>query len=66
MYIFFKKKVQKDRDLKGMKSHDFHVMMQDILPLCLQVLMSKGCRMSIHYDKIVSIATCPLGLKSAQ
>jgi hypothetical protein len=35
-YIFsLKKKVHKDGDLKGMKLHDFHVMMQDILPLCL-------------------------------
>jgi hypothetical protein len=30
-----------------MKSHDFHVMMQDVLPLCLRGLMSKGCWMSI-------------------
>jgi hypothetical protein len=42
-----KKKLHKDWDLKGMKSHDFHVMMQDILLLCLWGLMSKGCRMSI-------------------
>jgi hypothetical protein len=30
-----------------MKSHDFHVMMQDILPLCMQHLMANGCRMAI-------------------
>jgi hypothetical protein len=30
-----KKKVHRDGDLKGMKSHAFDVMMQDILPLCL-------------------------------
>jgi hypothetical protein len=35
-YVFsLKKQVQKDEDLKGMKSHDFHVMIQDILPLCM-------------------------------
>jgi hypothetical protein len=33
--------------LKGIKSHDFHVLMQDILPLCLWGFMSKGCQMSI-------------------
>jgi hypothetical protein len=36
-----------DGDLKRMKSHDFHVMMQDLLPLYLQHLMAKGCRMAI-------------------
>jgi len=30
-----------------MKSHDFHVMMQDIFPLCMCHLMAKGCRMAI-------------------
>jgi hypothetical protein len=30
-----KKKVHKDGDFKGMKSHDFYVMMQDILLLCM-------------------------------
>ncbi len=41
--------LEKDGDLKGMKSHDFHVMIQDILPLCLQGFMSKGCWMLIIY-----------------
>jgi len=30
-----------------MKSHDFHVMMQNNLPLCMWHLMTKGCRMAI-------------------
>jgi hypothetical protein len=30
-----KKIITKDTNLKGMKSHDFHVMMQYILPLCM-------------------------------
>jgi hypothetical protein len=30
-----------------MRSHDFHVMMQQILPLCMCHLMAKGCRMAI-------------------
>ncbi len=47
-YVFsLKKRIHKDGDLRGMKSHDFHVMMQDILPLCMKHLMAKGCRMVI-------------------
>jgi hypothetical protein len=45
--ISLKKIITKDKDLKGMKSHDFHLMMQDILPLCMHSLMSMGCKMSI-------------------
>jgi hypothetical protein len=30
-----KKRVRKDENLKGMKSHDFHILTQDILPLCM-------------------------------
>jgi ABC-type Zn2+ transport system substrate-binding protein/surface adhesin len=30
-----KKKVHKDENLKGMKSHDFHILTQDKLPLCM-------------------------------
>jgi hypothetical protein len=48
-YVFSLKWVEKDGDLKGLKSHDFHVMMQDILPLCMQHLIVKGCRMAIIY-----------------
>jgi len=40
-----RKRITKDGDLKGINSHDFHVMMHDILPLCMQRLMSIGCRM---------------------
>jgi hypothetical protein len=42
-----KKLIHEDGDLKGMKSHDFHLMMQDILLLCMRDLMSKGCRIAI-------------------
>jgi hypothetical protein len=45
--IFIKEKNYKDGDLKGMKSHDFHVVLRDILFLCLQHLMVEGCRMAI-------------------
>jgi hypothetical protein len=33
--------------MRGMKSHDYHVMMQEILPLCMQHLTTKGCNMAI-------------------
>lgn len=39
----FKKHVTKKK-LGSMKTHDFHVMMQDILPLCLRGLMQKPIR----------------------
>lgn len=34
-YVFSLKKKVRDEDLKGMKSHDYHVMMQRNLPLCM-------------------------------
>jgi hypothetical protein len=46
-YVSSFKKIIKDRDLKGMKSHDYHIMMQEILPLCMQHLMTKECKMVI-------------------
>lgn len=45
--VFIEEEIHKDGDFKGMKSHDFHAMMQDILPLCMWHLMAKGCRMAI-------------------
>ncbi len=42
-----RKRIHKDGEMKGMKSHDYHVMMQEILPLCLQNLMAKGYRMAL-------------------
>jgi hypothetical protein len=47
-YLFsLKWKVHVDGKLKGLKSHDYHVMMQQILLLCMQDLMVKGCQMVI-------------------
>lgn len=52
--------------MKGMKSHDYHVMMQEILPLCLWNLLAKDCRMALIHlswvfkqlcSKIVDLAT---------
>jgi hypothetical protein len=33
--------------MKGMKFHDYHVMMQEILPLCMRHNMAKGYKMPI-------------------
>lgn len=30
-----------DGELRGMKSHDYHILMQQILPLCLRTLLPK-------------------------
>jgi hypothetical protein len=34
-----KHRVQKDGKLKGFKAHDYHILMQQVLPLCLRNLM---------------------------
>ncbi len=54
----WRKRVHKDDDLKGIRSHNFHVMMQDILSLCMQHLMAKGCRMVIIRLNHVSKKLC--------
>jgi hypothetical protein len=46
-YVFLFNKRIKDHDLKGMKSHDYHIMMQEILPLYMWHLMTKECKMVI-------------------
>jgi hypothetical protein len=33
--------------MKGMRFHDYHVMMQEILPLCMWHSMAKGYKMAI-------------------
>jgi hypothetical protein len=35
--------------MKGMKSHDYHVKMKNMLLLCMQHLVIKGCKMVIIY-----------------
>lgn len=38
-------RMQKDGKLKGLKSHDYHMFMQHVLPLCLHNLMQEKTRM---------------------
>ena len=42
-----RKMIHNDGTLRGLKSHDYHVMMQQVLPLCLRNLMAKGPHMAI-------------------
>ena len=41
------KKITEDGELQGMKSHDYHILMQQILPLCLRMLLPKDVRIAI-------------------
>jgi hypothetical protein len=42
-----RKRISKDGDLKGMKSHDYHIMMHEILHVYMCHLMEKGCKTTI-------------------
>ena len=41
------KRVHVDGSLKGFKSHDYHVLMQQVLPLCILTIMRKDVRICI-------------------
>jgi hypothetical protein len=41
------KKVTADGELRGLKSHNYHVLMQQILPLCIRTLLNEEVRTSI-------------------
>jgi hypothetical protein len=41
------KRITEDGQLRGMKSHDYHILMQQILPLCLRTLLPKDVRIAI-------------------
>ena len=43
----FKSRVDSNGTLRGLKSHDYHVLMQQVLPLCLRNLMLRGPRMAL-------------------
>jgi hypothetical protein len=42
-----RKRVHVDGSLKGLKSHDYHVFMQQVLPLCVRTIMRKEVRICI-------------------
>jgi len=46
-FVLSLKKIITRMEIQGMKSHDYHVMMQEILPLGLHHLMAKECKMAI-------------------
>ena len=41
------KRITTDGELRGMKSHDYHILMQQVLPLCLRTLLPKDVRIAI-------------------
>jgi hypothetical protein len=41
------KRVTADGELRGLKSHDYHVLMQQILPLCIRTLLNEEVRIAI-------------------
>ncbi len=52
-------------EMKGMKSHDYHVMMQEILPLCLWNFLAKDCRMALIHLSWVFKELCSKIVDSA-
>ena len=41
------KRIHNDGTLRGLKSHNYHIMMQQVLLLCLRSLMARGPRMAL-------------------
>jgi hypothetical protein len=41
------KRITADGELRGLKSHDYHILMQQIMPLCLRTLLTKEVRVAI-------------------
>jgi hypothetical protein len=39
------RKLEKDGKLRGLKSHDYHIIMQQVLPLCIRNLMQDEAQM---------------------
>lgn len=42
-----KKRVNADGQIKGLKSHDYHVLLQQVLPLCVRTSLAKDVRIAI-------------------
>jgi hypothetical protein len=57
MLSYLKKRIRINGEMKGMKSHDYHLMIQEIFPLCMQHLMVKGCRMAMIHLWCVFLKT---------
>jgi hypothetical protein len=52
------KRVTMDGELKGLKYHDYHVLMQQILPLCVCTLLDKDVQMAIIRVSRVFVRLC--------
>ena len=50
--------IASDGDLKGLKSHDYHVLMQQLLPLCLRTLLDRDTRVAIMRLSRVFVRLC--------
>ena len=52
------KRITVDGDLRGLKSHDYHIMMQQILPLCVRTLLPKEVRAAIIRTSRIFVRLC--------
>ena len=50
--------IASDGNLKGLKSHDYHVMMQQLLPLCVRTLLDMDTRVAIMRLSQVFVRLC--------
>ena len=60
-----KKRVNVDGHIKGLKSHDYHVFMQQVLPLCVRCTMAKEDRTSIIMLSCVFKMVCAKSIDPA-
>ena len=54
----FAKCIASGDDLKGLKSHDYHILMQQLLPLCCPTLLDKDTRVTIMRLSRVFLRLC--------
>jgi hypothetical protein len=52
------KRITIDGDLRGLKSHDYHIMMQQIIPLCVRTLLTKEVRAAIIRTSRIFVRLC--------
>ena len=52
------KRITIDEDLRGLKSHDYHIMMQQILLLCVRTLLTREVRAAIIHTSKIFVRLC--------